>query len=854
MKARFLLSALLFLCSTFTELAAQCSITNATSCACRTAGATNCELLPDIQISWYALANYASGPSEYAQSNSTNPGRLRVSGSTPNQGYGPLEVRGVNAQGYRTFICGPDTITIYAPADNNGFTCPNGYEGKQRLYQRVYQKNGNAMTYTEELAGTMTYHPTHNHYHVDDWTTMTLRIQQPGITDPRQWPIISSGGKLGFCLMDLSTCPTSPGHCRTSQEYNQGTALNSATNFPNYGLGIGYTCSENFQGISVGKNDIYSESLDGMWINILQGTCNGNYWIVAEVDPRNAWREENDENNWTAIPFSLTQQNAAGSGGGAGTMMMDRRPVLPPGGSITLTATAGYSYLWSTGATTRSITVTTPGDYSCAVTAPCGQLITPTISVTQLDAPAPPAGTGATVVGPSVAQLSATGDNVRWFDSSIGGTEVGVGNDLTTPLLSTTTNYWAEARSILPGVQAQGAKADNSGGGGYVAEGRVWTYFDAYEPFKLVSVKVYSNLSGKRYFVLRDRNGNLLQEKYVELPVGQSTVTLNWDVPQGENLAITAFDDNSDVYTNLYRNNAGVSYPYSIGSVGSITGSSQGPGVYYYLYDWSVKTDDVVATSARTMVTATVTEGVVVDLKALLQGPYNVTTGLMSDSLRVLGLIPSTEPFTAMGFTHAGGGGGEVLAPLLLNVTGNDAVVDWVLVELRSAAQPSQVLATKSCLLTRNGQVIAAGGGLPRFAVMNGSYHVAIRHRNHLGCMTASPLTLGAMATAADLRLSGTATFGNSARRQESNGMMVLWAGNVHRDDQAKYTGENNDRDPILNLIGGIIPTNTVNGYLSTDTNMDGVVKYTGGANDRDIILNNIGGVVPTQTRTEQLP
>ena len=84
--------------------------------------------------------------------------------------------------------------------------------------------------------------------------------------------------------------------------------------------------------------------------------------------------------------------------------------------------------------------------------------------------------------------------------------------------------------------------------------------------------------------------------------------------------------------------------------------------------------------------------------------------------------------------------------------------------------------------------------------------------------------------------------------------MMVLWAGNVHRDQQAKYTGENNDRDPILNSIGGVIPTNTVNGYLSMDTNMDGVVKYTGGANDRDIILNNIGGVIPTMTRVEQLP
>jgi hypothetical protein len=31
-------------------------------------------------------------------------------------------------------------------------------------------------------------------------------------------------------------------------------------------------------------------------------------------------------------------------------------------------------------------------------------------------------------------------------------------------------------------------------------------------------------------------------------------------------------------------------------------------------------------------------------------------------------------------------------------------------------------------------------------------------------------------------------------------------------------------------------------------------VKYTGSANDRDLILQNIGGVVPTNTRVQQLP
>src|SRR5205823_13781526 len=39
-----------------------------------------------------------------------------------------------------------------------------------------------------------------------------------------------------------------------------------------------------------------------------------------------------------------------------------------PGGSVTLTAPAGFSYLWSNGATTQSTTVSTSNNYSVTVT------------------------------------------------------------------------------------------------------------------------------------------------------------------------------------------------------------------------------------------------------------------------------------------------------------------------------------------------------------------------------------------------------------------------------------------------------------------------------------------------------
>lgn len=43
-------------------------------------------------------------------------------------------------------------------------------------------------------------------------------------------------------------------------------------------------------------------------------------------------------------------------------------------------------------------------------------------------------------------------------------------------------------------------------------------------------------------------------------------------------------------------------------------------------------------------------------------------------------------------------------------------------------------------------------------------------------------------------------------------------------------------------------------GYRVEDVTMDGTVKYTGAGNDRDVILENIGGTVPTNVRLQQLP
>ncbi|MDX9751812.1 MAG: lysyl oxidase family protein [Flavobacteriales bacterium] len=826
---------------------AQCTLTQAAGCVCQQAGQTHCDLLPDMTISWYGLESYLNGPSEQAQG-ATGSARLRISGSTPNIGHGPLEVRTADQSGVRRFVCGTDTFSM---AGQMNFNCPNGENPRQIIFQQVYRKEGGTMLRNERMAGSMTYHSSHNHYHVNDWTTMSLCLEDPDEPDPRKWPVVATGAKVGFCLMDYGSCTYYNGHCRDVQLYGQGQVLTTSM-FPNQGLHGSYGCGNNIQGISVGRTDIYSENLDMMWINLMDGLCDGNYWIVAEVDPTNVFQEENDDNNWTMIPFSLAQQRPAGSGGTAGIQAPDGTRIAP-GGSVRLVATPGHAYAWSTGATTRTIEVGTPGTYAVTVTAPCGTLTSSPVEITAMPGLAPPIGVGDQVVGPATAELSATGDGeqVLWYAAPEGGEPLAAGNTFNTPVLEQTTAFYASTRTVHAGQTASGGKT-NASGSQNSSDADQSLIFDAYEPFELVSVKVYATGNGDRHFVLVDNVGNLIAERYVYVPAGMHRVDLNIQVPAGTAHRITAFDDNTEIVQHLHRDASGVSYPYAIGAMGAITGSTAGPGYYYYLYDWEVRTPAVTVESPRTEVVAEVSAGVQLAVKALLDGPFDPGTALMGDGLRLAGLVPATEPYTALGYVHAGGGG-EQMDPALLSITGPSAVVDWVVVELRSAGSPATVVASTSGLLRRDGSITGAQGGVLTFMVPAGEYHVAVRHRNHLGAMTATPVTLSGALQTIDLAAAATATWGTDARCVNGS-HRTLWSGNAGWDDRIKYTGATNDRDLVLDAVGGTVPTAAVPGYLGADITMDGIVRYTGGGNDRDPILSTIGGSVPTAVRFEQLP
>jgi hypothetical protein len=574
---------------------AQCTTTNATSCQCQDNQQSNCDLLPNITVSWYGILNYLGGPNEYEQVCNPpcngNDGRLRITASTPNIGHGPLTV---SASTF--YVCGTDTTNF------NPGPCPDGSYPRQLIEQRIYHKNGSAMSSYTRWAGSMTYHPSHSHSHVDDWGVFTLRYQTSD-PDPRNWPIAATGAKLGFCLMDYYQCGNSNAlnQCKdVNTTYNFGnTMINNS--FPNFGLGGGnYNCNPSTQGISSGYTDVYDETLDMMWINLPADLCNGQYWIVCDVDPNNNFLEEDETDNYTAVPYTLTQQNPPNTNPASYITLNKPSPKICVGESITLKGNGAMSYLWSTGDTTQSITVNTPGTYSVTTVTHCGTS-TATMTIAQYTATPAPVATGDTVCVGGSATLTATGTGTLiWEDAN--GNSLDTGNTYITSNLNITDTFYVRNEAYFIDTASVGP-VNNKYGVGANSTSANHLAFTTEQPIKIISVKVLAAASGTKTIELRDSSNTLIQTMTANVVSGWNTVTLNWNVPAGMYYRLGGTNGG----VNLYRNNTNATnFPYTIPGVMSITGSSAGDAYYYYFYDWKVEVQNRACSSAPVMAIATV--------------------------------------------------------------------------------------------------------------------------------------------------------------------------------------------------------------------------------------------------------
>ena len=242
-----------------------------------------------------------------------------------------------------------------------------------------------------------------------------------------------------------------------------------------------------------------------------------------------------------------------------------------------------------------------------------------------------------------------------------------------------------------------------------------------------------------------------------------------------------------------------------------------------------------------------------------LQGAlYLSPDGLMRDDLRTDGQLPASEPYAGIaGFTHVNNTTNETVAntATVYGNNGPNSIVDWVFVELRSVVDPAMVMATRSGLLQRDGDIVDADGVSPLCfeQTLPDMFYVAVRHRNHNGTMTADPIMLTATGTTVDFTDTNLDLWENTAAYDGLEQTIVdnayaLWAGNTNADESIIYAGQANDKDPVFNEINSApgnpfdLQTYIFTGYNLGDVDMSANSIYAGQNNDVDPVFNNIDG------------
>ncbi len=223
-------------------------------------------------------------------------------------------------------------------------------------------------------------------------------------------------------------------------------------------------------------------------------------------------------------------------------------------------------------------------------------------------------------------------------------------------------------------------------------------------------------------------------------------------------------------------------------------------------------------------------------IKAVLQGAWNGSA--MRTDLKAAGVLPATDPY------------GQSTTPSVSPNATAAAVVDWVLVELRDHANPTTVVASRAALLLANGNIVDTNYLQPvAFAnVPDGSYRVAVRHRNHLGVMTLNMADFSTGVAAIDLTVAATGTYGSNARKDLGGSVWGLWAGNLDGDPSIRHSAKPSDASGVVSAVlthAGNTTANPAytgfsNVYSPFDVNLDGRVYYTAAPSDRTVIVNNV--------------
>lgn len=267
------------------------------------------------------------------------------------------------------------------------------------------------------------------------------------------------------------------------------------------------------------------------------------------------------------------------------------------------------AYNWSNGAQTQNITVTQSGIYNLTVPGACFDLVSQNVEVNIIEA-----------INPSITTIFAAdipdselgipgAGNLNWYDSP-GGNLLATGNPITLDMTGGSTTLYVQAVETFGGGIFPAGKTNFTGASLYSPGANVnaKTSFTVFEPCTLKTVKVYTDRFGTREFQLFDAIGNIITTASVNVNTDTAIVQLNWELMPGDYEIGTNGSVNQAIPGNangtnprLRRNNTGtgISFPYVLQDVLSITGNDVSMGAYYYFYDWQVEKFKVECTAGE---------------------------------------------------------------------------------------------------------------------------------------------------------------------------------------------------------------------------------------------------------------
>lgn len=177
----------------------------------------------------------------------------------------------------------------------------------------------------------------------------------------------------------------------------------------------------------------------------------------------------------------------------------------------------------------------------------------------------------------------------HWFDTSDAPEALEVGGTYTLPLLTEDGSVWVAHSDGEFGAMGGKAAPDFENGQHHPNAG-YWLVFDVHEDAVLESVEVYAEQGGEQTVEILDANDNLVHVITQSVVPGQNVMVLNAELQAGEDYQIRSGNEEPFLWRD--DNGADVNFPYEVGGLASITGTTifgENEFTYYYFfYNWTM--------------------------------------------------------------------------------------------------------------------------------------------------------------------------------------------------------------------------------------------------------------------------